>query len=346
MTLAVSAGLLLLLLVASATMPVPYIAMTPGPVYDTLARSGSKPVVDVKGHATYPAKGHLYLTTVSVEGAPGYQQLTLVKALRYWVDKKVAVVPREVQYPPGQDNKEVDKRTKQAMIESQDVSVIAALRMLGENASTSRLVVDDVEPGLPAAKALKVGDEITTIDGKPVNTAKGLRDAIRTREPGQSVQIGYLRDGKAGTATLTTVKSDDPTGRAIIGVSPSERCPCKTPYDVHITLGDEVGGPSAGLMFSLGVIDTLTPGDMTSGMSIAGTGTMDLDGQVGPIGGIRQKLIGARRKGATDFLVPEGNWDEANKAIPKGLLLHKVSDLRGAVSEVCRISHATGTPCG
>ncbi len=346
MTLATSAGLLLLLLVASATLPVPYIAVTPGPVYDTLSHNESEPVITVKGHPAYPSQGHLYLTTVSVEGAPGYRQMTLVEALKYWVDKSAAVVPREVQYPPDQDDKEVEERTKQAMIESQDVSIIAAFRMLGEEATTSRLVIDDVDPGLPASKALKPGDEIATVDGKPVITAKELRESIRTRNPGEPVTIGYVRDGKPATATINTVESDNDTSRAIIGVSPSERCPCKTPYDVDITLGDEVGGPSAGLMFSLGVIDTVTPGDMTRGKSIAGTGTIDLDGQVGPIGGIRQKLIAARRTGAADFLVPDGNWDEANKSIPKGLRLHRIADLRAAVAQVCTISGATEKPCG
>lgn len=350
MTLAVSAGLLLILLVGAGVLPVPYIALAPGPLYDTIGRAGGKPVIDVPtGHPVFhPTTGHLYLTTVSVLGAPGkgYAHLTLFEAMRYWVDSSVAVVPREVEYPPGRDSKQVEAESKQEMVQSQDAAKIAALRFLGEQVTTDGVVVSAVEHGLPADGKLKTDDALKTVDGTPVSSATDLRAKIRAHPPGDTVRIGYVRGGTDAVAQIKTIAAPDAGGRSIIGITPTERCPCKTPFDVNIALGENVGGPSAGLMFTLGILDTLTPGELTRGLTIAGTGTMDVDGQVGPIGGIKQKLIAAKRKGAVAFLVPAGNWDEANQARPPGLELRKVSDLTSAVAELCAITKATEKPCG
>lgn len=347
MTLAVSASLLLLLLVGAATLPVPYIALAPGPLYDTIGRTSGKPVIDVAARTVYhPTTGHLYLTTVSVIGAPGYSRMTLFDAMRFWVDRSVAVVPREVEYPPGADTKQVEAKTKEEMVQSQDAAKIAALRFLGEKVTTEGVVVTSVEPGKPADGKLKSGDELKTVDGQPITSATDVREKIRAHSPGDTVDVAYVRNGEAASVRIKTVASPDGSGRSIIGVAPSEQCPCKTPFDVTIALGENVGGPSAGLMFTLGILDTLTPGEVTRGMTIAGTGTMDVDGRVGPIGGIKQKLIAAKRKGAVAFLVPDGNWEEANVSPPSGLELRKVSDLKSAVAQLCSITKATEKPCG
>jgi len=344
MTLAVSATLLAVLTFLAAGLRVPYIALTPGPVYNTLGTTGGKQVIQVKGHASYPATGRLDLTTVSVQGAPGYRPITLFEALRYWRDPDVAIVPREVQYPPDQDEEEIEQRVAQQMTESQDEAKIAALRLLGETVTTSRLVIT-VQPNQPAAGILSDGDEIETVDGKTVDTADELRQLVRARRPGESVTVGYVRAGKKLQATIKTAPAGDDPGRAVIGVVPKELCPCTMPYEVEIALGEEVGGPSAGLMFSLAIVDTLTPGEMTGGVHIAGTGTIDTVGEVGAIGGIRQKLVAARRSGARHFLVPVGNWDEARQAIPSGLQLHQIDTLSDAVREVCAIGQTKGAPC-
>jgi PDZ domain-containing protein len=345
MTLAVSASLLAILTFLASGLRVPYIALTPGPVYNTLGMTEGKQVIQVKGHPAYPSTGRLDLTTVSVQGAPGYRPITLFEALRYWRDPNVAIIPKEVQYPPGSDADKIDEEVAAQMIESQDAAKIAALRLLGEKVTTSRLVVEQVLPNLPAAGVLNTKDEIETVDGKAVDTAEELREVIRRHRPGEQVTVGYVRAGKKLQATIKTAPADKDPSQAIIGVSAGERCPCKTPYDVEIALGEEVGGPSAGLMFTLAIVDTLTPGEMTGSVHIAGTGTIDVDGQVGPIGGIRQKLVGARRTGAGHFLVPAGNWDEARKAIPAGLDLHRVETLQEAVQQICSISQAKGAPC-
>jgi Lon-like protease len=345
MTLAVSASLLALLTFLASGLRVPYIALTPGPVYNTLGTTEGKRVIQVTGHRSYPSDGRLDLTTVSVQGAPGYRPITLFEALRFWRNPNVAIVPKEVQYPPGRDEAEIEEEVAAQMIESQDAAKIAALRLLGEQVATSRLVIDHVAENLPAFGVLNVRDEIETVDGQAVETAEELRQVIRSHRPGEQVKVGYVRAGKKLQATIKTAPAEDDPSRAVIGVTPSERCPCKTPYDVEIALGEEVGGPSAGLMFSLAIVDTLTPGEMTGGVHIAGTGTIDVDGVVGPIGGIRQKLVGARQTGAEHFLVPAGNWDEAQQHIPSGLQLHKVASLEEAVKELCGIGKLTTDPC-
>ncbi|MEO6712211.1 MAG: S16 family serine protease [Mycobacteriales bacterium] len=347
MTLAVSTGLLLLLLVAAARLPVPYIALMPGPLYDTLGEVDGKPVITVEGKESFtPQTGTLYLTTVRVAGAPSYARLTLFEAVKYWVDPSIAVVPTEVEYPPGTDVEKIKEETAQQMVDSQDAATIAAMRYLGENVTT-QLVVESVTAGAPADGVLEPGDKLLSIDGVAVDSASGaeLRDLIRAHPPGDVIEIRYERAGKAVVVMITTTAaSDDPT-KSLLGIGPDVQCPCKKPFIVKIGLGEEVGGPSAGLMFTLGIIDTLTPGELTRGMSIAGTGTMDVNGNIGPIGGIKQKLIAAKRKGATAFLVPDANWEDANVSPPKGLQLRRVKALPDAVRELCALTGATEKPC-
>jgi PDZ domain-containing protein len=189
------------------------------------------------------------------------------------------------------------------------------------------------------------GDVLVSVDGKAVTGQKQLIALIGTRKPGQSVRLGLLRGSTPMTVTVGTVATTDKDGtvRPIVGVTPTERV--DFPVKVTISLGD-IGGPSAGLMFALGIIDKLEPGSMTHGKFIAGTGTIDDDGVVGPIGGIQQKLIGARRKGATVFLVPADNCAEALSSPPQGLKLVKVSSLRSALSELHNLDvGAATTPC-
>jgi Lon-like protease len=345
MTLVVSASLLAILTFVAAGLRVPYIALTPGPVYNTLGTTGGQQIIQVKGHPSYVSKGRLDLTTVSVQGAPGYRPITLFEALRFWRDPDIAIVPKEVQYPPGRDEKDIEAEVAAQMNESQDAAKVAALRLLGEKVATSRLLVESLVSDGPAAKVLKEGDQLKSVDGRTVATAQQLRDAITTRQPGETVEIGFARGGQTRTAKIKTVAAPGEPTHAVVGISAAERCPCTTPYDVSIALGEDVGGPSAGLMFSLAIVDTVTPGDMTGGAHIAGTGTIDVEGTVGAIGGIHQKLVAARGAGAGHFLVPEGNWDEAQRHPPAGLALHKIAALKDAVAAVCAISTFAGEPC-
>jgi PDZ domain-containing protein len=179
---------------------------------------------------------------------------------------------------------------------------------------------------------------VTTVDGHKVTDATSLRNLITARAPGRTVVLGYVRAGKAGTVTLTTVASKDKPVRAVIGITTKE----ETPVKVNIQLKD-VGGPSAGLMFALGIIEKLGPDSLTGGKLLAGTGEITADGKVGAIGGIAQKMLGARHENATVFLAPADNCPEAKANKPDGLTLIKVSTLQGALDALATL-RAGGTP--
>jgi PDZ domain-containing protein len=187
-----------------------------------------------------------------------------------------------------------------------------------------------VRKAAPAEGKLRAGDVIVEVDGQSVDGGATLRDIITKHKPGEPVSLVVERSGQRREVTVKTVKSPD-DGRAIVGITTVDEA--DYPFDVNISLKD-VGGPSAGLMFALGVVDKLTPGSLTGGRYVAGTGTIDDQGDVGPIGGIPQKMIGARRAGARIFLAPAGNCAEAAENRPDGLRLVKVDSLSSALSSL------------
>jgi len=340
LTLLLSSLLALGLVLVVAVARVPYVALAPGPTFNTLgADQSGKPVISVRGRATYDDSGHLNMTTISV-----VTPLTLAQALRGWFRHDYAVVPRDVIYPPDQTPDQVQKQDAADFKDSQQSATTAALRYLKVK-GTVHVIVRKVQKSAPATGLVRADDEIAAVDGKPVADAKSLRTLIGTRQPGQPVQLRLLRKGASVEVTVGTARTTDKDGtvRPVIGVETAERT--DYPVQVTISLGD-IGGPSAGLMFALGIIDKLEPGSLTDGRFIAGTGTIDDDGMVGPIGGIQQKLIGARRRGATVFLVPAANCAEALSSPPGGLKLVKVGSLRSALSELRNLqSGAITTPC-
>lgn len=340
LTLLLTSVLAVALVLVVAVVQVPYVALIPGPTYNTLGQDDAgKPVIAVSGRPTYPDNGHLNMTTIRV-----VTPLTLVEALRGWFRQDYAVVPRDVVYPPNETDAQVRLQDQAAFKDSQSSATAAALRYLGVK-GTVRVLVGKVQQGAPAAGLVRVGDQIVSVDGQPVTDASRLRALIGTRTPGQPVRLSLRRAGRVvdvsvGTAAVT---QKDGSVRAVIGVETQERT--DFPVQVTISLGD-IGGPSAGLMFALGIVDKLEPGSLTHGRFIAGTGTIDAQGAVGPIGGIQQKLIGARSQGATVFLVPAANCAEALSSPPSGLRLVKVTSLRDAVTELDNLgSGAATTPC-
>jgi len=294
-----SAGFLVVLLSAiAALLPVPYVELGPGPTTNTLGSVDGKSLITIDGHQTYPADGHLNLTTVSVRGGPA-QRMDLVTALRGWLDDTVAVIPEEQVYPKGQSAKEAERVSNDEMRGSQESATTAALRSLGFDVPT-HAAVTDIAADSPASGKLRAGDVIIQADGKPVDGGATLRKIITDHAPGDKVTFAIERDGKPAEVTLTTAKAKD--GRAIVGIG--TRDTADYPFTVKIGLKD-VGGPSAGLMFALGIIDKLTPGSLTGGEFVAATGTIDNDGNVGPIGGITQKMIAETSRG-NDF--PGSGW--------------------------------------
>jgi len=309
----------LLLIWQAGTAPVPYVELGPGPTENTLGSHDGKPIITIDGRAETASAGQLRLTTVNVR-----DNLTLLDAVRGWFSGNSAVVPRELVYPPDKTEKQVDEENANSFKESQTSAETVALRKLGYPV---QVTVTEVSKGLPAEAVLKPGDVITTVDGAAVTSSQKLRDLIRAKPAGTSLQVGYTRDGVAAVAAIATVAGEDGSPR--LGVVIEHRQPA--PFDVKFDL-DRIGGPSAGLMFTLGVIDKVDPVDLTGGVRIAGTGTIDDEGNVGPIGGIPQKLRGAKRDGATVFLAPAANCDEAKANAVKGLPMVRVATIDDALA--------------
>src|SRR5688500_13414340 len=198
-----AAGILVVVLAAiAALLPVPYVALSPGPTTDTLSTIGKTELIRIEGHQTYPTKGHLDLTTVSVLGGPR-QRMDIVTALRGWLDDSVAIVPEEQVYPPGESADEVEQQSAAEMTESQENATTAALRELGIPVTT-RVIVDKLSPESPAKGKLRPGDVVVEVDGKPAMGGARLRDLITAHEPGEEVRIAVLRDGRRIETTVTT----------------------------------------------------------------------------------------------------------------------------------------------
>jgi PDZ domain-containing protein len=317
------AMLLIALLVGGSQLPVPYAELGPGPTLDTLGVDQSgKEIIQLTGHAEDKTDGHLNLTTVSVR-----DRLDLLAAMRGWLDPERAVVPREEIFPPGQTQQETDEKNTRDFVTSQNSAELAALAYR----DLTKVVVSSVESDSPSYRKLSARDVITSVQGTEVGDVADLGKVLTATEPGTTVTVAYERAGRAGTTQITTANGTDESGatRAVLGVGVT--LASTAPFKVKIALDDRIGGPSAGLMFALGILEKLGPEDLTGGRFIAGTGQIDVSGKVGPIGGIPLKLIAAKDKGATVFLVPAGNCAEAMRRPPAGLQLVRVESLSGAV---------------
>ncbi|MEO3862882.1 PDZ domain-containing protein [Acrocarpospora sp. B8E8] len=336
LTLIVAGFLTLTLAVGGAMLPVPYVVLSPGPTENTLGDVKGKPVINVQGRQTYATTGTLSLVTVAYQGGPG-NRIGLLTALRGWFDSTIAVVPEETIFPKERSVKEVEEQNTAEMAGSQDTATAAALNQL-------RLPVEDVvkvstvDKGTPADGKLLPGDMIVAVDGTPTADPDAVVAAVQKHKPGE--KIVFTVEGRSAKTDVTVVSAAAKDGKAVVGVRMGMSY--KFPFKVDFSVGD-VGGPSAGLMFSLGIYDKLTPGALTGGKAIAGTGTMRPDGQVGPIGGIEQKMVGARKAGATIFLTPELNCAAALAAVPNGLRLVKVKNLDGAIKALDALRTGSGT---
>ncbi|TDC41545.1 PDZ domain-containing protein [Actinomadura sp. KC345] len=336
-TLTVASVIVLVLAVVGSVMPVPYVALQPGPTLNTLGTDDKgQPLIKIDGRETYPGEGHLNFTTVTYRGGPG-GRIDLFSALRGWISGDTAIVPEETIFPDDESPKQVDEENTRQMQNSQQSAEAAALRELGIDVTT-RVVVQEVQKGRPADGVLKAGDEITAVNGTKATGVTQVVDGMADHKIGSEVTITYKRGGREREAVVKTVA--DPTGeRPVVGIVLSDRF--TFPFKINISVGD-IGGPSAGLMFSLAIIDKLTPGPLTQGKFVAGTGTITPDGEVGPIGGIQQKMIAAREAGATIFLTPAGNCADAAATRPDGLRLVRTDTVHGAVQALNNINSGKG----
>jgi len=309
----------------SVLVPVPYVILGPGPTLNTLGKdSAGHPLITISGHPVYPTNGHLNLVTVSYQGCAG-NRFNIFTALVAWLNPHQAVVPEGEICPAGQTQKQTQEQDTQEMTSSQQTATAAALTQLHIPYSTEVVVVLP-ERGFPAYGVLKAGDVITAVDGQPVTGPASLTKLISAHPPGSTLTLTITRSGQSHQVQVGTRESG---GHPVMGVQITQEY--KFPFQVTISVGD-IGGPSAGMMFALGIIDKLSRLSLTSGRFIAGTGEITASGQVQPIGGIQQKMIGARNAGATIFLTPAANCADAKGAVPAGLRLVKVSTLNQAVT--------------
>jgi Lon-like protease len=341
-TLLVTSLLVLVFGLIGALMPVPYVMLTPGPTTNTLGEaSKGKPMIEITGHQTYNDTGHLNFTTVAYQGGPG-NRIDLLTALRGWLDPKTAVVPEEAIFPKNESVQKVEQENTAQMESSQEAAIAAALTELKIKITTT-VKVASLQPGMPAAQVLRKDDQVIAVDGAKAGGVEAVSGAIEKHQPGDSVKITIKRAGKEQTVDVRTVPAPatagDKAGKAIIGVVLGEDH--QFPFNVKISVGD-VGGPSAGLMFSLGIYDKLTPGSLTGGAFVAGTGTITADGEVGPIGGIQQKMIAARDAGAKVFLTPKDNCEEAVQHTPKGLRLVEADTMHSAITSLNALRNGSG----
>ncbi|HEY0950795.1 YlbL family protein [Nocardioides sp.] len=299
--------LLIGLWVTAALKPLPFVTYEPGLTVDVLgANEEGKPIIEVEGHRTYPDDGQLRMTTVYVSQPEPKGNNNLFELMRDWVSDEDAVYPYDAVYRQGETVEDNRKQGAQEMTSSQDAATAVALEELGYDVTEA--VVAGVAKGTPADGVLKTGDVLLRVDDTAVATADEVVDTVSGRTGAQPVELLIRRDGQRRTVTLTPQVTD---GRPQIGIQVGTQAKSDLPVKVHIAIDPAIGGPSAGLMFSLGIYDTLTPGSLTGGATIAGTGTMDAAGNVGPIGGIQQKIVGARDAGAELFMVPPDNCAEA-----------------------------------
>jgi Lon-like protease len=324
------------LALTGAVLPVPYVVLSPGPTFNTLGAVNGKPLITVTGHPVYPAAGHLNLVTVSYQGGPG-DEINLYTALRSWLSANNAVVPQEELFGTNSNPKQVQQQNVQEMTDSQQLATAAALHEL-DISFTRVVIVAGTVKGMPAYAVLHTGDVITAVDGTPVPSADKAAALIRARHPGAPVELTVSRNGRAHTVRLVSKTQNK---QAVIGLYIGERF--KFPFQVQIRVGD-IGGPSAGMMFALGLVDKLTPDNLTGGRFVAGTGEIDSSGKVGAIGGIQQKMVGARNEGATIFLAPASNCSDVRGNIPPGLRVVKVSTLSQAVQDLDAIKAGRPVP--
>jgi PDZ domain-containing protein len=333
-------GLLALALgITALSLPVPYVVESPGPTFNTLGTDNGKPVISVTGHEAFPAKGNLDLTTVYVDGGPN-GPVTVVEAFSAWLSGAKAVYPEELIFPTGVTKEQSQQESAVAMTTSQENAVAAALTELGIPFE-QKMQIAGVPDGSASAGKLQENDVLVSVNGKPA-TALSVVQAELAAGNGAPVEVVVDRGGSSVTASITPSKTS--AGRFILGVMLQYQF--KFPFDVKISL-DKVGGPSAGMMFALGIVDTVTPGDLTGGKHVAGTGTITPDGAVGPIGGIGQKMHGARAGGATLFLAPAANSDDVVGHIPDGLQVVRVenlADARKAVELAASGADTSGLP--
>jgi PDZ domain-containing protein len=328
---------------ALSLVPAPYVIEMPGPVYDTLSTASDGdgndvPLISIDGVETYPTAGTLSLLTVYVGGSPD-DHPTWLEVISAWFRPDYAVLPMELFFEPGTTQQEEVDAAAIQMTNSQQEAVAAALTNLGIEFE-SQIVVADTMEGYPAVGKVLPGDIVLTANATPVANVSDLRAIIKQVGVGGTVDLGIVREGKSQTVTVGIVASEDDKSTPVVGIYTSGKY--VFPFDVAIQLSN-VGGSSAGMMFALGIIDELTPGQLNGGEKIAGTGEITASGEVGAIGGIVQKAYAARDSGAKWLLVPTSNCDDLYGHVPDGIREIPVDTLDDSIAALKVIASGKDT---
>lgn len=316
-----------------AAVTVPYVSLGPGPTFDTLGKVEGREVVDIKGADVHPTKGHLNMTTVSQR-----DNLTLGQALTLWMSGREQLVPRDLVYPPDKTKDEIDEGNAQEFKRSEDSAEYAALGYLKY---APAVTVETVSKDGASTGKLKEGDAIDAVNGTPVSNLEQFQALMAKTKPGDEVILDFRRKNAPPGIAIIKLGSAPDKEQGVLGIGVVE-APW-APFTIDFNLAN-IGGPSAGLVFSLAVIDKLTTGDLSGDRVVAGTGTIDADGKVGSIGGITHKILAAHEAGASVFLVPTDNCEEAKSAHEDGMDLVKVENLEGAVDALKALSGGGEAP--
>lgn len=336
-------ALAIFLVVAIALMSVikvPVAILRPGPATNTLGQVDGKEVISVVGQQTYPTSGALDFTTVSIAGGPNYPVSVLEYLQARFLDKNAEIDPEEDWFPKNVTGAQIQQQNAADMTDSQETAEVVAMRQAGHKVP-EKILVGMVAEKAPAGDALKVKDQLLSVAGKPVSDLASVHDAMATVKAGSTVPVVVDRAGRKLTVQARTAAASD--GRAVFGISLDPQY--TMPFEVKVNAGN-VGGPSAGMMFTLAIYDKITPGAMTGGKKVAGTGTINELGEVGPIGGVRHKMVGAKDAGATYFLAPAADCNEVVGHEPKGMTVVKVATIAEAIRVMPKIAagQTTGLP--
>jgi PDZ domain-containing protein len=332
-TLLLSLVLVVALGLIGGFVQVPYVALGPGPTYDTLSSVNGTQVVAVSGQKTYKTDGQLRMVTVSLTDG-----ITLFGALGLWMSGRYSLAPREDYYQPGESEQQVEQQNVQEFKQSQSNAEVSALRYLHYPVD---VVAQTVVDHSPADRRIAPGDKLIEVNGKKVASVEEVQNSLVDTSPGQTVDVVVQTGSQAPRDLKIKLGSSPDRKQGFLGITSASFA--EVPFKIDISLSD-IGGPSAGLMFALAVVDKLTPGDVNGGMSVAGTGEIDDVGNVSPIGGIPFKLVAARDAGATVFLTPADNCSEAETHVPSGLRLVKVTSLSSAISELADLKAGKPVP--
>lgn len=313
---------------------VPYAIEAPGPTFNTLGSVDGKDVVSIKGVPTDQTHGNLNMTTVAVTSG-----ITLPQAIAEGLWSSNTLVPIEQIFPKNISREEQQEANDADFAASETSATAAALHFLGRPMEVK--VAKVIDEG-PASGTLQQGDVLQQINGKHIENPGDVKASIEQLAPGDDVAVTFKRGEQATTKTITLGERPHAhKSTAFLGVTMEEA----SAEGIEVTYNlKDIGGPSAGLIFALAVVDKLDPRDISGGNFVAGTGTIDTEGNVGPIGGITHKIVASQQAGADIFLAPAGNCAEVKAQHPEGIVVAKVNTLHDAVQALEDFQHGKSVP--